>query len=272
MLADFLTSGGSFDAIAFLRAFLTSMPVFILALSFHEAAHAFVADRCGDPTARLMGRLTLNPLKHVDPMGLLMLLLVGIGYAKPVPVNPNNFKNPRRDDLKVSLAGITANLILCLLSLIALYIFLGVFLARGAAMSIPEGALLGLSGGELGLYEAKSIFQYAPYVSEMVASSYMGNVGVIVYEMIAQFAQINLVLAVFNLLPLPPLDGYHVFNDLILKGRLFASQRAANIGRGVLLLLLISGLLSQGLGFVVNKVLNGAGTLAYSLLKIIQGI
>ena len=102
------------DPLATLGFFLLAFPGRILAISAHEFAHAWMADKCGDPTARMYGRLTLNPLKHLDLVGTLMMLLLGFGWAKPVPVNPYNFRNYRKDDLKVSLAGITMNLILFL--------------------------------------------------------------------------------------------------------------------------------------------------------------
>ena len=91
------------------------IPVLIFSLCFHEFAHGYVAFRLGDNTAANQGRLTLNPLNHLDPYGSLMILFVGFGWAKPVPVNPNNFKNPRIDMMKVAFAGPASNLILALL-------------------------------------------------------------------------------------------------------------------------------------------------------------
>ncbi len=95
----------------------------ILALSFHEAAHAYIARRLGDPTAEHMGRLTLNPLAHLDPLGTLLIFFVGVGWAKPVPVNPGNFRDPALDNLKVALAGPASNLILALFFAGLNYIF-----------------------------------------------------------------------------------------------------------------------------------------------------
>jgi len=131
---------------------------FLLAIAFHEAAHAYVADRLGDPTARLAGRLTLNPLAHIDPLGALVFLLIRIGWAKPVPVNPMNFKNPVADEVKVALAGPASNI---------LFAILAAFLFNTAGRALGGfAAQLTLAG---------------------------------VY--------VNLLLAFFNLLPLPPLDG-----------------------------------------------------------------
>ena len=100
------------DPMSFLISFLLMLPGAALAISIHESAHGWVAEKCGDPTARYEGRITLNPIKHFDPIGCLAMLFVGFGRAKPVPVNPLLYKNYRRDDIKVSLAGITAKLCL----------------------------------------------------------------------------------------------------------------------------------------------------------------
>ena len=94
------------DPMGFLLFMLYRAPAVLLALTFHEVAHGYVALRCGDPTAKLMHRLSLNPIKHMDPIGTASMFLLGFGWAKPVPVNPNNFKHGRRDDLLVSLAGV----------------------------------------------------------------------------------------------------------------------------------------------------------------------
>src|SRR3989344_5157513 len=91
---------------------ILTLPVLLIVITVHEFSHALVADRLGDPTPRLAGRLTLNPVAHIDPIGLLMLILVRFGWAKPVPINPYNFKNPRQGSLLVSLAGPGSNFIL----------------------------------------------------------------------------------------------------------------------------------------------------------------
>ncbi len=98
-----------------LSLYLIIAPPILLALTFHEFAHGWVADKLGDPTARLAGRLTMNPLAHLDLFGTLMLFIAHIGWAKPVPINPYNLRNPRRDEILVSLAGAAANMILALL-------------------------------------------------------------------------------------------------------------------------------------------------------------
>ena len=137
---------------------MLALPGRFLAISIHEAAHGWVADKCGDPTARLMGRVTLNPIKHIDLMGTLMILLVGIGWAKPVPVNPNNFRNYRKDDLKVSLAGITANICLFLVCVLILYGTAGAAIAQIPQYESEVQALLG--GAERFIMEYEGEMSY----------------------------------------------------------------------------------------------------------------
>ena len=176
------------DPRATLMVILLALPGRMLAMSMHEAAHAYVADRCGDPTARNLGRLTLNPLKHIDILGFLMLYLVGFGWAKPVPINPRNFKGDyRKCDLKVSLAGITMNLILFLAGAIVLYGVMGFALARlpqvsEAAMNLfgtDERAFITMADGVKSVFidrgdgyytywYAHELLTYAPYAGEFV--------------------------------------------------------------------------------------------------------
>ncbi|MCL2696172.1 MAG: site-2 protease family protein [Clostridiales bacterium] len=103
------------------------LPALLLCLTAHEWGHAYVALRCGDPTARDLGRLTFNPLKHIDPIGFIMLMLAGFGWAKPVPVNPRNFRKPRRDNILVSLAGVTMNLILLIIAILLYGLLFGLW-------------------------------------------------------------------------------------------------------------------------------------------------
>ena len=118
------------DPINMLVIFLLAFPGRILALSAHEFAHAWVANRCGDPTAKMMGRMTVNPLKHLDPLGTVLMLVVGFGWAKPVPVNPRNYRDYRRDDLKVSVAGVTMNLMMFVLGNVLMLAFLAAAIRR----------------------------------------------------------------------------------------------------------------------------------------------
>ncbi len=198
-----LFSGASLQSILLTMAY--RLPALLIGLSFHEAAHAYMAYRCGDPTARNLGRMSLDPLRHLDPIGTLTLLLFGFGWARPVPINPRNFKNPRRDEILVSLAGIVTNLVLA-------FIFTGIYYL-----------LLALNAHEIFL--------------------------TIVFMIVA----INIVLAVFNLIPIPPLDGYHVLKNSISGGyRFFATIERYSIFFliGVIMLISRTGILS----FMVNVI------------------
>jgi Zn-dependent protease len=150
------------------------IPPILLALTFHEFMHGWVANLLGDPTARLAGRLTMNPLVHLDPIGTLMIFLVRFGWARPVPVDPHNFRNPKQGLLLVSLAGPSANMLLAFLSGMLVRIF-----HAGQLNFLPE------------------------------------NVWTPIYAMLRYSLQINLALAIFNLIPIPPLDGSKILYGLL---------------------------------------------------------
>lgn len=307
-----------------LLSLLISLPGVFLALSAHEAAHGWVAYKCGDPTAKMMGRITLNPLRHLDPIGFLCMLLAGFGWAKPVPVNPNNYRNYRKDDLKVSLAGITANLIL--------FVF-GFMIAAGAVTAaykgmpefdsmdeyveyldenylvdsdgiareninaiwsskgeklvsiVPAGEHAYIVGENRSATVYYSAYAEAFFGADMLSYGYSlvtntgGKFAGIAFQMLLSFIFLNLGLAAFNLIPLPPLDGYHVLNDLVLKRPLFADIQAQGTGTGILFALILLGnfspkldVISIVIGFVRTQML-GAFTSIWrtvsSLLNII---
>ena len=264
------------DPKAFVVALLLSLPGILLALCGHEAAHGWVADRCGDPTARLMGRVTLDPRRHIDPVGFVCMILIGFGWARPVPVNPNNYRRGRRDDLKVSLAGIAANLVMCLIGFLLLS---GMFLFALKRVPTPDalGTLTADANIMLISYEGETYFLHreADIVLRMsdlfTASSGIwayrganGSYGIVellidpalgefwgyAYNIVIRFMTLNLTLAVFNLIPIPPLDGYHVLNDLLLKRPLFAPDKAARVGFGVMAALILLGSVSERLDII----------------------
>ncbi|MBR0367588.1 MAG: site-2 protease family protein [Clostridia bacterium] len=268
------------DPVNTLVIFLLAFPGRILALSAHEFAHAWVAHRCGDDTAKVLGRMTLNPFKHLDPLGTVLMLVVGFGWAKPVPVNPRNFRNYRQDDLKVSLAGVTMNLILFILAMVAMFFIAASALARVPAMSAsnPSGlifradymgreCLFALEGDSYFYVPLKSLLQMLPYASDYLIKPVFGEVPGYLYQMLGYFAMTNLVLCLFNLLPVPPLDGYHVLNDLVLHRNLFADPRTARIASSVLFVLVMTGAVGRVLGWVDTQVLKGAGNLAALALR-----
>lgn len=191
------------------------LPV-LFAITVHEVAHGWVANHYGDPTARMMGRLTLNPVKHIDPVGTilvpgLMLMMGGIvfGWAKPVPVNHENLRDPRRHMMLVAVAGPGANLAMAVLW--ALVIWLGVAVT-GANPSVGYGI------------------------------QYMGLAGV----------TINIVLMVLNMLPVPPLDGSRVVSGLLPPKMSWQYNRIEPYGLIIVLVLLFTGILFNVLTPIVN--------------------
>lgn len=175
--------------------------VLLFALSFHEAAHAWTASRLGDPTARMLGRITLNPIKHIDVLGTIILPLMFLftpgfggllfGWAKPTPVTTRNFKNFKRDDTLTTLAGPASNVLLAIASFIVLILVehftpAGRDCVRAAMTSNPAPELISAS----------------PVVLPLAIIFYWGIL-------------LNIFLAVFNLLPLPPLDGSHIFRHVL---------------------------------------------------------
>ena len=172
MLNYFLNNRGSITIEGVALMILAYAVVLLLVLPVHEFAHAFVAHLCGDDTAKWYGRLTLNPFRHLDTWGTLMMLLVGFGYAKPVPVNTRNLRNYKRDSILVALAGPLSN-------------FLMAFLAAG-------------------IFRICLIF-----VENMVVLNWLYLV------LVDIIAMVNISLMVFNLLPVPPLDGSRLWSSLL---------------------------------------------------------
>ena len=207
------------DPKSWFMSILITLPAIIIGLSFHEFAHALAADRLGDRTPRLQGRVTINPAAHVDPFGLLALLFIGFGWGKPVMVDDRNFKHLRRDSLIVDLAGITTNLILAI-------IFAGIFKL---------------------LY----VYQYD------FLNTYMGSV---VAQMVYYIVQINIVLMIFNLLPVPPLDGFGIITQLFNLRQKDWYYQVYNNGFIILLVLIVFNVTDKVIGpaisFVSNIVMN----------------
>lgn len=269
------------DPKGMLILFLLAFPGRILALSAHEFAHAWVADRCGDHTARMLGRLTLNPFKHLDPLGTALMLLVGFGWAKPVPVNPRNYRDYRRDDLKVSVAGVTMNIILFCLAMMSMFTIVAAALRRVPTGSVNaltgtvfrasyggQDCLFLLEGQSYAYVPLKSLLRMLPYASDYLVKPVFGEIPGYLYQMLGYFAVTNLVLCLFNLLPIPPLDGYHVLNDLVLRRSLFADPKTARIASGVLFALVMTGMVGRVIGWVDTRVLEAAGNLAAAALRV----
>lgn len=170
------------------------IPVLLFALVFHEFSHGWVANKLGDPTAKYSGRLTLNPMAHLDLFGSLMILFVGFGWAKPVPVDSRYLANPRTDMMKIAFAGPASNLLLAFVA----------------------GSLIRLSG----------------------------NMGVL-SSMLIMFVQINIMLAVFNMIPIPPLDGSQIFSGLMIRHNPDLVVKLQIYGPQILMGLILFGMLTS---------------------------
>lgn len=241
----------------FLLTLVYAVAVILISLILHECAHGYVAYRCGDPTAKMMGRLSLNPKAHLDLIGTLSMFLIGVGWAKPVPVNPRNFRHGRRDDFFVSIAGIATNLCLCLicmfLSVVVGKIMFGSEMLDAASQWTDSVSYLfspfyTTKGGTGGANIANGTFAVAALVDFAVPWLRY------VERFLLMMAQTNLGLALFNILPIPPLDGYHLVNDLLFKGKLQLKRQAFMIAQIVLILIFMSGALNQFLSKAIFAV------------------
>lgn len=209
------SGGGFFSALFMLATF--ALLIFVV-LPFHEFAHAFVASKLGDTTPKWQRRLTLNPMAHLDPIGTLMMLLCGFGYAKPVPVNPANFKRPKKGMALVALAGPCSNLLLALLALVVFRV-LGIFFG---GVTVTDGQLC----------VSSDVMYYAYLVLVQV------------------FASINIGLAVFNLLPIFPLDGSHILAPILPDKVNWWIERNQQVIMIALLVLIVSPALNMPLSFL----------------------
>ncbi len=205
-----------------LAQLLIRIPAVLIALTFHEVAHGYAAYRLGDPTAKSLGRLSLNPLKHLDPIGALCLLVFRFGWAKPVPINSRYFKNPRRDMALTALAGPLSNFVMAFAGILLIHLFATLFY----------------------------------YVSPN-AGGYLLNVEQVLLTFLSTFAVINVSLGVFNLIPVPPLDGSRIFLTFLPPKYYFGVMKYERYIMLALMLLLWSGLLSTPLSLAVNGVLSG---------------
>ncbi|MBQ3065310.1 MAG: site-2 protease family protein [Clostridia bacterium] len=209
---------------------LMRIPIVLLALSAHEAAHGYMAYRLGDTTAKSMGRLTLNPLKHLDPLGTIMMFLFGFGWARPVPIMTRHFKKPKRDMALTAIAGPISNLLLALI---------GVFLSR-------------LFVAVLTAADVVTEYNGAQYI--MAESSFVINLIMYTAMFLELFYWLNVSLAIFNLLPIPPLDGSRFFLTFLPTRLYFEVMRYEHIIRIVLLVALWAGFLDRPLRYLVMLV------------------
>ena len=220
MLFDLLGAmfTGDADALKWrLASVLLALPVILLALCLHETAHGFVAKKLGDPTASSLGRLTLNPLKHLDPIGFICMLCFGFGWAKPVPINTRYFKKPRRDMVLCALAGPVSNIILA---------FVFALLLKISTAAVPLGSQL-----------TENMFMFT------CLFLWLG-------------IRLNITLAVFNLLPIPPLDGSKILFIFLPKKWIAKIIEHERIIYFVMLALLFLGVLDYPINFLSDLLLS----------------
>ena len=211
------------DPVGYFSRLILLIPALLVAVTVHEFAHAFLADRLGDPTPRRLGRLTLNPLPHIDPLGAIAFILTHFGWAKPVPVNAHNLRHPGRDMAWVAAAGPLANFTAAFLTLVVL--------------------------GQL----------------ERLDSSAPALMPEILRVVLIRIYEFNLALGIFNLIPLPPLDGGQ-FLPYLLPGasRNFIYQ-LEQVGPFLLILLLLSG----ATRYVVQPVFNVVSAFYLSIVRLV---
>lgn len=214
---------------------LLTLPGVILAMAFHEFAHALAADRLGDPTPRNQGRLTLDPLKHIDPVGIFLLIFAHIGWGKPVQINPNNFSKVSREkgETIVSLAGPLANFILAFILMIIFYLI---------AIFIPGTGIL----------------------ASMTGINIMNVIITIIYYAII----VNIGLGVFNLIPIPPLDGSKIFLKILpYKAQRWIDEHMQMI-QLIFLLLFITNILSYITAPIIQIIMTGLETIVSAIFSI----
>ena len=209
-MRDLLVNWRAYSPLDVIFILLSYAMIILIALPVHELAHAFAADRMGDPTARWNGRLTLNPLAHLDIVGTLMILFFEFGYAKPVPVNPRNFRDYKKGMIITSVAGPLSNLALSLASLAILRLLL----------FVPSPPLF----------------------------SHLAKI------LLLNFAQVNIFLAIFNLMPVPPLDGYRIISNFIPPRWAYSIERYQLFITIGFIVLVLGGRFGYIIQFIANPI------------------
>ena len=224
MLFDLFRGGDIRIAIVTL---LLTVPTVLISLTFHEVAHGYAAYKLGDPTAYNMGRLTLNPLAHLDPLGALLMLLVGFGYAKPVPINAGYFKKPKYGMAITAAAGPVTNLLLGLVATIIMYTY---------------------------------AWNFAPLINANI-------VLYVIYQMLLYFAYLNFALAIFNMIPLPPFDGSRVLFAFLPDRLYFGIMKYERYIMIAVLVLMSTDLFPFSAGNIAWAMIEGIGTVFGAIMS-----
>lgn len=229
---NYLISG---DIYGFLLQVLFLLPAFVIALSFHEAAHAWMANKMGDPTAKSLGRLTIDPTKHFDLFGIITFIFIGFGWGKPVPTNPRNYRNYKKANILVAISGVSMNMAIALIALVLI-------------------SILTLGNVFISIWP---IYMYRSFIPNMHLSFTD-----IIHTILFFIAYINLILCFFNLIPIPPLDGHHLVKGYIARKSPNFYMAYQRYGFLVLILLLfVTPWVRTGLGWLVSFIIDGIGSL-----------
>lgn len=236
MLFSILSSGNIREAIISL---LLMIPVILISLSTHEAAHGYVAYKMGDPTAYNLGRVTLNPLKHIDPMGSLCMLVFGYGWAKPVPINARYFRKPKYGMAFTAIAGPISNI------------------------------LIGIIGAFL---YSVTLFLFSFFAADILTNEMLTNVLTVLLNFFYYLGFMNFVLAVFNLIPIPPFDGSRFFSLFLPEKTYFSMMKYERyIMIGILLFMIVCSRLFNfsPFGWVADKLFDLIANSTFKLLSLI---
>ena len=212
-----------------IKEIILSLPIILMAITFHEYAHGYAAFKMGDPTAKMQGRLSLNPLSHMDIIGALSMLLLGFGWAKPVPINPYNFKDKKKGTALVSLAGPMANIFLALVGTL----IYGLFIRFYSTVDINE--------------------DFAMYMQILLS----------------QMIIMNISFALFNLIPIPPLDGSKILG-VFLPGKFYYKYilRYERYAFPALIILMYTGIIGRILSFFSSPIIDSLN----KIISLIGGI
>ena len=222
MVAMRFLRGGITDPLAWFIDKLLMLPAIVIGLSLHEFGHAIVSTKLGDPTPKSQGRVTINPLAHIDPFGMLALFFAGFGWGVPVQINPSYYKHRRRDEALVAVAGVTMNLLIVVVTTVLLRLMV-----------------------------------------HMVPIRFFGtSIGSVLFEILENIILINIVLMFFNLLPVPPLDGFNLVTQVFNLSKYEWYMPIYRNGFFILIVLIMFNIT----GYILNPLVSGVFRICYSFI------